>query len=442
MPDRPRPTGDWVAYLGMPGYGQMTGDASRGFWRASRLPAGRLVNDCKFGSLLAANFNRLWCNAHNMRRKGVPVAYFAMQHSDIGPEDWWLDTLIEELEARQLDVLGVAAPIKDSKGVTSTALAHPDGDPFRVLCRLTTTEIAALPETFTSEDVGHPLLLNTGLWVCRFDADWTRNVHFTINDEIVELPNGDLIPQVEPEDWFFSRLLHEQGARVGCTRKVKLTHRGEINFHNDRAWGHPFDREYLKERAVPVPFVWPSDVAGWLSPVEGKALADAARGKRVLEVGSYCGLSTICLAQTAEHVTSVDTHDGRGTPHPRGTFTEFEANLRRFGVAGKVTPYVCKFKEFAAIVGGAAHDFTPPLALYDLVFIDGAHDRGSVESDIAHALPLLAPGGLLAFHDYGGHDHPAVKAAVDALAEAGAEVLSLTESLAVVRPPAALPLEV
>ncbi|HEY1191918.1 MAG TPA: hypothetical protein VGE74_30080 [Gemmata sp.] len=230
-------TSEKRAYLGMPGYGQLTAGAGRGFWRASARPD-RVWFQYQQGSLLAANFNALWCSALNLAHAGEPVAYFAMQHADIEPEEGWLDVLIAELEARDLDVLGAAVPIKDPKGLTSLALAHPSGDPWRIARRLTMTEVFGLPETFTSADVGAPLLLNTGLWVCRFDWRWVRKVRFTINDRIAfNTITERFEPQVEPEDWYFSRLLHELGLRIGATRKVRLTHAGETRFPNTHPWG-------------------------------------------------------------------------------------------------------------------------------------------------------------------------------------------------------------
>ena len=114
------------AFLGMPGYGNVTAGAARAFYRAS---AGRLAVRGVYeeGSLLASNMNKLWCRALNDCRKGQAPDYFAMQHSDVQAEDFWLDTLADELEAKGLDVLGVVVPIKDRLGLTSTALARDDG---------------------------------------------------------------------------------------------------------------------------------------------------------------------------------------------------------------------------------------------------------------------------------------------------------------------------
>lgn len=426
---------DRRVFLGMPGYGELTAGAARGFWRATRLPDERVYYAHREGSLLAANFNGLWCDALNLAREGGRVDYFAMQHADVEPCDGWLDLLIDELEDRGLDLLGVAVPIKDAKGLTSTALARPDGDPWRPLCRITQHELHRLPATFTAEDVGgRPILLNTGLWACRFDPAWASKVRFTINDRIVVGPDGRYRPECEPEDWYFSRLCHELGLRVGCTRKIPLAHRGPARFSNSHVWGEEFDSAWTEASVVPddLPgFRFPRDVPGWLTIEEGRALARLARGRRVLEIGSYCGRSTICLAQTAERVASIDPHDGRGTAVPRGTLAEFRANLARYGVAERVDVLV-----------GTTPERPPngvPAPRYDLAFIDGAHDLLSVERDVAYASAHLAPGGLIAFHDYGSDLDPDVSAAVDALIARGGTLVSLSGSVAVVEPPAEIP---
>lgn len=413
-------------YLGMPGYGKQTADAGRSFWRACR-DMSHVVNDYRQGSLLASSFNQLWCGALNEVHQGRRLDYFAMLHDDIGAEDFWLDTLIDELEANDLDVLGVACPIKDTRGMTSLAL-HRDGDNWMPLARLSMHDIFALPETFTSDDIGHPLLLNTGCWVCRWDQDWCKQVHFEINDRIVfNQACGRYQSQTEPEDWFFSRLCHELDLKIGATRKIKLLHRGEMDFQNFKPWGrNKFDYEAADRSPVPTAFPW--DVPGWLHEEEGAALARLAQGRNVLEIGSYCGLSTVCLARTAESVTAVDYFDGRGTPYPQDTRSVFEQTLKRHGVAEKVT--IC-------------HPDEPyPRADYDLAFIDGDHDAASVRADVVRAVLALKPGGLLAFHDYRTHEgdidggwDPGVTQVVNELLHRGGVLVSRSRTLAVVRPP-------
>jgi hypothetical protein len=238
-----------IVCLGMPSYGDLSAGAALAFFCASRDPGLTVHRRHDASSLLAHNFNRLWCWGLNEARHGGGCDYFAMLHADVEPGPGWLDALVAELDATGLDVLGVPVPIKDGRGLTSTALARDDGSTWRVHSRLTLAEVTALPETFTAADLGgRPLLLNTGCWVCRFDPGWAEQVYFTINDRIVVGPDGRYAPEVEPEDWFFSRLLHERGLAVGCTRKVRLTHRGAAAFANDRVWGtNPIDHEYVTE---------------------------------------------------------------------------------------------------------------------------------------------------------------------------------------------------
>lgn len=435
--------------LGMPGYGESSMGAARGFYRCSqeqeaRIPL-KIARTYQTGSLLAQNFNGLWCYALN-RSKRRGLDYFAMIHADVEPQDYWLDVLIEEMEEKHLDVLSCVIPIKDGKGITSTAVARDDGDNWRPKFRITMHELFMLPETFTSEDVGGPLLLNTGLWVCKFNFEWCHKVHFEINDQIVHNKETDsYFAQVEPEDWYFSRLLHELGLNIGATRKVKLAHKGSGVFTNLSPWGSDkIDENYVSECQLPPrkdgQFRYPVDVDGWLMPEEGEALFNMCRDKTVLEIGSYCGKSTICIAQSASQVVSVDTHDGRGTPKPRDTYFEFTENIERWGFEDKVFPFKGDTAGYAEIGGDDR---------FDRIFIDGDHSKESVQKDIEFALPRLADGGLLIFHDYritpGEHDgrwDPGVTEAVDEFLDTGAELIERHETLAVVRPPAKELLEI
>jgi predicted O-methyltransferase YrrM len=178
----------------------------------------------------------------------------------------------------------------------------------------------------------------------------------------------------------------------------------------------------------PVPGAFPLDIPGWLLPEEGKKLAELATGKRVLEIGSYCGLSTVCMARTAKHVTAVDYFDGRGTPMPQNTLPAFKRNIERHGLTEKV--WFCH------------PDEKYPFDKYDLAFIDGAHEYGTVKADIERVRSVLAENGLIVFHDYRDPIHDGVTDAVDDLLADGGKLVSLTNTLAVVSVPACIPLEV
>lgn len=421
-----------LTFLCMPGYGNQSAAAGRALWRARRdMSTVRVAQGNS--SLLASNFNTLWASALNEKVNGTDIRHFAMIHDDIGACDYWLDMLLEEMESNDLDVLGVVSPIKGPQGLTSIALDDPDTQ-WHPKCRLTMHEVFRLPETFTASDTGHPLLFNTGLWVCRF-GDWAGKVHFTINDRLWfdEVENMYKVG-VESEDWYFSRRCNELGLKIGCTRKVRVDHKGSFNFPNWCPWGtQKHDQSLIEESVIPDlspdGFRFPHGVDGWLLEEEGRALAELARGKNVLEIGSYCGRSTICIAQTAKHVTSVDTWDGAGTPKPISTRDQFDQNIRQAGVFDKVL----------------AQTSVPHCWKYDLAFIDGAHDAESVRADIGRSLRVLKDDGLLAFHDYrtvpGEHDgrwDPDVTAVVDEFIASGAEIVDRHKTLAVVRPPEVL----
>jgi predicted O-methyltransferase YrrM len=147
-------------------------------------------------------------------------------------------------------------------------------------------------------------------------------------------------------------------------------------------------------------FRFPDDVRGWLTRTEGEALAACARGRVVLEIGSYCGRSTICMAQTAKRVYALDWHRGDAGAGWGQTLPEFLANIERYGVADKVIPLVGRTDDLSPILADLSVEF---------VFVDGAHDADSVRADTRLALRVLKPGGVIAFHDF---DYPSVRDAV------------------------------
>lgn len=179
-------------------------------------------------------------------------------------------------------------------------------------------------------------------------------------------------------------------------------------------------------------FRFPEDVEGWLSREEGRLLYELASGKDVLEIGSYCGKSTICLAQSAKTVTCIDPFDGRATPRPHDTYPAFIANLGRYSVAKKVYAY-----RYTAADAGPLLVADDEGRRYGVVFIDGAHDAQNVRTDFSLARALLAPGGLVAFHDYrdgnafDGRLDPGVDEVVNGLVAAGAVVVCRAGTIAV-----------
>lgn len=212
------------------------------------------------GSLLARNFNDLWCEALNQRAE-LGLTHFVMHHADISTEPGWLDKLLSVHEKSGADMTGVVVPIKDPRGVTSTGYrtygqvecdcgrwpkcwrckgtgSYRD---YYDVTRFTMKEVQKFPETFDINQAGKPgtaLMLNTGLWVCDFTKPWVEEVYFHIADRIRRDPStGRFQPCVLSEDWFFSTMCHERGLRLVATRAVKATHYGRFGFANDSPWG-------------------------------------------------------------------------------------------------------------------------------------------------------------------------------------------------------------
>ena len=152
---------------------------------------------------------------------------------------------------------------------------------------------------------------------------------------------------------------------------------------------------------------------GFMPPAEGLALFDAAaryaaRGP-VLEIGSYCGKSTIYLTAAAraagQLVVTVDHHRG-SEEHQAGweyhdpglvdpaagrldTLPRLRATLAAAGLEEHVVVIVGRSADVARL-------WRTPLGL---VFIDGGHTEAAAVTDYQGWAPWVAPGGALAIHD-------------------------------------------
>ncbi len=154
-------------------------------------------------------------------------------------------------------------------------------------------------------------------------------------------------------------------------------------------------------------------IKGFLADDEGEALyrhaSLAASYGPLLEVGSYCGKSTICLGLGARRsqgtVYAVDHHRG-SEEHQAGemfhdpelydpseqqmdTLGEFRRNIYLAGLDDTVVPIV-------SASATAARHWQTPLAM---VFIDGGHSLDSALIDYRCWAPQLMAGAVLAIHD-------------------------------------------
>lgn len=154
-------------------------------------------------------------------------------------------------------------------------------------------------------------------------------------------------------------------------------------------------------------------VKGFLADDEGlhlyRAALEAAHLGPCLEIGSYCGKSTVCIGtacrESGRVLFAIDHHRGSEEQQPGeayfdpalfdpaagrvDTFRHFRDTLSRAGLQETVVPIVCRSEL-------AARAWAAPLGF---VFIDGGHAFDTVSADYRNWSPHLMPGGLLAFHD-------------------------------------------
>ena len=156
-----------------------------------------------------------------------------------------------------------------------------------------------------------------------------------------------------------------------------------------------------------------SDVPGFFPEEEGLALYDAAWATLpygpVLEIGTYCGKSTIYLGAAALArgglVWTVDHHRGSEEHQPGweyhdatlvdpavgriDTLPAFRRTILGAGLEEVVVAVVGRSATVAAV-------WERPLAM---VFIDGGHTEEAAQTDYDGWAPHVITGGLLAIHD-------------------------------------------
>ncbi|MFV0316272.1 MAG: class I SAM-dependent methyltransferase [Microthrixaceae bacterium] len=155
---------------------------------------------------------------------------------------------------------------------------------------------------------------------------------------------------------------------------------------------------------------------GFMPPAEGLALHDAAAsacealpGLPIVEIGTYCGKSSIYLGAAAKAhgstVVTIDHH--RGSEENQAGWEHHEPDLVDPAVGVMDTLPIFRRTMFeagleavvTAVVGDSptvARWWSTPTAM---VFIDGGHGEEPAAADYRNWAPMVAPGGLLAIHD-------------------------------------------
>ena len=156
-----------------------------------------------------------------------------------------------------------------------------------------------------------------------------------------------------------------------------------------------------------------SATKGFLDEDEGRCLYEIAReASRMgpcLEIGSYCGKSTVYIGIACKRnngiLFSIDHHRGSEEQQPGqayfdpalfdpetgrvDTFREFRKTLEKAGLEDTVVVIVSRSDV-------AARLWATPLSL---VFIDGGHTVEAASADYDCWAPHIMPGGYLLIHD-------------------------------------------
>jgi len=154
-------------------------------------------------------------------------------------------------------------------------------------------------------------------------------------------------------------------------------------------------------------------VKGFLDEEEARRLyglaREASRLGPCLEIGSYCGKSTLYLGTACKDngaiLFSIDHHGGSEEQQPGeeyfdpelfdshtqkvDTFPRFRRTLSLAGLEETVVPMVCRSRV-------VARAWAAPLAL---VFIDGGHTFAAAYTDYECWACHVMPGGYLVIHD-------------------------------------------
>jgi predicted O-methyltransferase YrrM len=167
-------------------------------------------------------------------------------------------------------------------------------------------------------------------------------------------------------------------------------------------------------------------IEGWLDDDEADLLiATATRALTVhkqphsiVEVGSYCGRSTVVFGNVVKalsrdaKVYAIDPHDGKvgaldqGITSGAPTFARFTRNIAAAGVA----EHVEAIQQYSYEV-----NWDRPI---QILFIDGLHDYTNVARDFFHFEQWVVSGGYIAFHDYADY-YPGVKSFVNEILASG-----------------------
>lgn len=133
------------------------------------------------------------------------------------------------------------------------------------------------------------------------------------------------------------------------------------------------------------------------------AIVSFLKAKRIFEIGTFDGGTTVNLAANTSEDAVVYTAD---LPD---SFDDFKLKIssvsdnksehNNVGVQYKNSAFIDRIKQI--FEDSASIDYSKLNPPYDLFFIDGCHDYTYVKADTENALKYTRKGGVIIWHDYG-----------------------------------------
>jgi len=165
----------------------------------------------------------------------------------------------------------------------------------------------------------------------------------------------------------------------------------------------PIDSDVLPDEWIKIR---PVSGPGMLGLVEQIVLAMIVVRRRpsvMFEIGTYLGATSVLLAANSPPHARVYTLDLQ--PTKEGRLTRFPQTAKSIIVGsprvGELFRNSTSSHKIVQLLGDSAtYDFSPYFGQVSLVFVDGNHQYDNVKADSYNALELIAPGGMIIWHDY------------------------------------------
>jgi predicted O-methyltransferase YrrM len=145
------------------------------------------------------------------------------------------------------------------------------------------------------------------------------------------------------------------------------------------------------------------------------AAMKSVSARRIFEIGTYRGATTLNLALNAPDDAEVYTFDlppdeeieqhPEDVPFTREHFAMDKPEFAGSRVEGKIR----------VIMGNSLTEDLSRFYPMDFIFIDGGHDEATVTADTVNAFKMVGPGGCVAWHDYKNPRYPELTAYLESL---------------------------